>query len=139
MVTRRASSQAATRNRCQRRLAGFLQIDLVIAMAIVVVALIPLATTIRTERQLCRAQYYRAVAMSIVDGETEILKAGEWRAYAEGEHAYVVTAEAASELPKGQFRLTRNETQIRLEWIPSRKANGGRIFREFSLESKDQP
>ncbi|MCS1411588.1 MAG: hypothetical protein M2R45_04788 [Verrucomicrobia subdivision 3 bacterium] len=120
-----------------RRQAGSLQVDLLVAMAILVIALIPLTTAIRQEQQMCRGHYYRAVAMGIVDGETEILRAGEWQAFELGEHEYSVTAQAGEQLPAGAFTLTRTETTIRLDWIPEGIGNGGRVFREFLIP--DQP
>ena len=85
----------------QKKNRGSLQIDLAVAMAILVLALIPITTSIRQERQLCRALYHRAVAMSIVDGEAEVLRAGNWRDYAIGSHEYDVSAKASSTLPAG--------------------------------------
>lgn len=103
------------------------------ALAILVLAAIPLSHSVRHERQICRGQYYRAIAMSIVDGEAEILKAGEWRSFEIGEHDYPISAEAVTELPDGKFQLTRAHDVIRLAWIPDRDQNGGRVTREFQL------
>jgi hypothetical protein len=117
----------------QKRNTGSLQVDLAVAMAILVLALIPITTSIRQERQLCRALYHRAVAMSIVDGEAEILKAGEWRDYTIGTHDYAVSAKAASTLPAGKFTLSRSESHIRLLWKPSNRNYGGSVLREFPI------
>jgi hypothetical protein len=117
----------------QKKNTGSLQIDLAVAMAILVLALIPITTSIRQERQLCRALYHRAVAMSIVDGEAEVLRAGNWRDYAIGSHEYDVSAKAASTLPAGKFTLSRSETHIQLLWKPSNRSYGGSVLREFSI------
>ncbi|MBT5709111.1 MAG: hypothetical protein HOI66_22555 [Verrucomicrobia bacterium] len=117
----------------QKKNRGSLQIDLAVAMAILVLALIPITTSIRQERQLCRALYHRAVAMSIVDGEAEVLRAGNWRDYAIGSHEYDVSAKAASTLPAGKFTLSRSETHIQLLWKPSNRNYGGSVLREFSI------
>lgn len=103
-------------------------------MAILVVALIPITHTIRQERQLCRGLYFRSVALSLVDGEIEVLKAGEWKSYSDGQHDYPITAPAAVVLPEGNFTLTRSESLVRLEWIPNRDGNGGRVIREFEIQ-----
>lgn len=123
------------KRRRQRLCKGALQFDLAVAMAILVVAMIPITHMVRQERQLCRALYFRSVALSLVDGETEILKAGEWKSYSEGEHPYSITAPSATVLPEGTFTLTRTNTVIRLEWVPKSKRSGGRVVREFEIEA----
>lgn len=119
--------------RLQKQSVGSLQVDLAVAMAILVLALIPLTTSIRQERQLCRALYHRAVAMSIVDGEAEILKAGAWKGYANGTQDYEVSAKSATTLPAGKFTLTKTPTAIRLLWKPDNRNYGGTVQREFSI------
>ena len=58
--------------------------DLIVGMAILTLAIVPLAFSFVRERQLLRAEYFRSVAMEIVDGEMEILAAGEWRNFPDG-------------------------------------------------------
>ena len=50
------------------RQAGALMVELLVAMALVAGALLPLAYSLASERRLVRATYQRAVAMEIVDG-----------------------------------------------------------------------
>ena len=63
---------------------GALMTELFVAMALLTGALLPLAYSITSEKRLARASYQRAVAMEIVDGEMEVLAAGEWRAFSAG-------------------------------------------------------
>ena len=86
-------------NRPERK-RGFLTVELVVAMAILLVAVFPLSYGFLRERQVSRACYYRAVAMEIVDGEMEVLQCGEWRAFGEGSQAYSVRAESAANTGK---------------------------------------
>jgi hypothetical protein len=116
-----------------RRQRGFLTAELVVAAAILVLAMLPLSYGIIRERTLTRACYYRAVAVEIVDGEMEVLRAGEWRVFGEGSHPYAVRAEAAKNLPPGRFNLTREGNRLRLEWVPEKRAKGGRVSREAIL------
>jgi len=58
---------------------GFLMVDLIVGMAILTLAIMPLAYSFVQERQSLRAEYFRAIAVEIVDGEMEVLAAGEWR------------------------------------------------------------
>jgi len=51
---------------------------------------LPLAYSVASEKRLARASYQRAVAMEIVDGEIEILAAGEWLAFKSGAQDYQV-------------------------------------------------
>ncbi|MCX6905654.1 MAG: hypothetical protein NTW03_19675 [Verrucomicrobia bacterium] len=109
---------------------GALMADLVVAMAILVVAALPLAFAFDQETRLCRARYHQAVAMEIVDGEMEILAAGEGRAFAQGEQPYSVQAASASNLPPGRFTLSVHGENCRLEWKPNKKGLGRPVVRE---------
>src|SRR5437867_4609286 len=102
----------------KRKQFGSLTADLVIAMGILATVMIPIAFSITYQQKLCRAAYYQAVAMEIVDGEMETLAAGEWRAYKAGTQPYLVRAESAKNLPKGRFELTVGNKRARLEWLP---------------------
>lgn len=109
---------------------AMLTTELVVAMAILFIALIPLAYSVSRDQLACRAYYQRAVAMEIVDGEMEILLAGEWQAFKEGRQGYPVTNLAVTNLGKGEFILTRSNQWIRLEWRPAKTGRGGRVVRE---------
>jgi hypothetical protein len=124
MVTRHDHLNAAC--------SGSLSLDLVVAMGILVLGLLPLSFLFAKEQQLARTYYHRAAAMAIVDGEMEILAAGGWRAFDEGTHVYATRAETATNLPPGDFVLTREGDRLRLEWIPEGKP-AGRIARETTI------
>ena len=115
------------------RRCGFLTTELVVAMAILLVAVFPLSSAFLHERQLGRACYYRAVAMEIVDGEIEVLQTGAWQGISEGSHAYSTRAESAKNLPSGRFVLTRAGKRLRLEWRPDSRGQGGPVAREVTL------
>jgi hypothetical protein len=120
--------KAFQKNSVQRRAA--LTTELVIAMAILATALIPISFAFIQEMKLCRAYYYKAVAMEIIDGEMEILVAGEWRAFQEGVQPYAVSAGSATNLPPGKFTLTVAGEIARLEWTPKVQGKGGKVSRE---------
>jgi hypothetical protein len=126
MVSRRTYSNLPKR--------GALVMELVVAMAILAIAVVPLAFSFVHERQLLRRAYTNAVAMEIVDGEMEVLAAGEWQAYPKGTHPYSVKALAATNLPRSVFELTITNKRVRLEWIPQQHHVGGRIVREAQVE-----
>lgn len=111
-------------------LRGALSTDVAIALAILCVAMIPLSYAFLKDRVVGKAYYQRAVAMEIVDGELEVLLAGEWRAYPEGAQPYAVSSLAATNLGKGEFLLTRSNNLVRLEWRPAEKRQGGKVARE---------
>ena len=112
---------------------GWLMAELLVAIAIFLVALMPIAYSFTAERKVARADYDRAVAMEIVDGEMEVLVAGEWRAFPVGTHPYAVNAQARTNLPDGQFTLTVESNKVRLEWQPAVKGHGGPVVREVTL------
>ncbi len=113
---------------------GALMTELAVAMSILVLVFFPLAYSIRSEQRLIRASYQRAVAMELVDGEIEVLAAGAWKTFAPGAHKYSVQANAATNLPPGQFLLTIGNAKLRLEWKPSVKGHGGSVVREVTLK-----
>ena len=106
----------------------------VVAMGVFTLACLPLAFEFLRERDLCHAYYLRAVAMEIVDGEMELLAAGEWRAFQTGRQPYTVKAESATNLPPGLFVLTVAEDRLRLEWSPQAHRKGGAVVREVKLK-----
>ncbi len=126
MVMRLAGSGA--------RQTGALMVELLVAMALVAGALLPLAYSLASEKRLVRATYQRAVAMEIVDGEMEVLAAGAWRAHSAGAHDYPIHSIAATNLPPGHFLLTVQGSTVRLEWRPRVKMHGGAIVREVTLK-----
>ena len=109
---------------------GALHADLLAALFVLVVAMIPLAVGFVSDQKILRAHYRHAVAMEIVDGEMEVLVAGEWRAQPEGTRPYEVKAAAAKNLPPGKFIFTRTGTTLRLEWVPDKGGPGSRVIRE---------
>jgi len=127
MVTRITTS-------CRHR-SGVLMTELLIAMAMMVGVLLPLAYSITSEKRLARTAFHRAVAMEIVDGEMEILAAGEWRTLSQGKHEYPIHVAAATNLPPGRFLLTVSTNKVRLEWQPIAKKYGGPVvFREARIK-----
>lgn len=111
---------------------GILITELVVAMAILVIAVLPLGYSLIEDARSLHANYQRGIAMEIVDGEMEILAAGEWRSVSEGSHPYTIHAKAAANLPPGQFQLTRTGHHLRLEWRATRAQGIGAIVREVT-------
>ena len=105
-------------------------IEMMMALGILVTILLPLGFSFVDEQHVCRVYYWRAVAMEAVDGEMEVLAAGEWRAFAEGTTLYTVHAEAAKYLPPGTFTLTVHGPRLRLEWRPEKSRFGAPVARE---------
>ena len=113
---------------------GLLMVDLLVAMAIFALAIMPLAFSYVRETRLLRAEYFRGAAMEIVDGEMEILVAGEWRNLPDGSQPYAVHARAAANLPPGRFQLTRTGNHLRLEWASDRRQGIGTVVREVTFK-----
>ncbi len=117
----------------RKRQQGLLEIDLAIALVILSVAILPLAFSFAREREALRADYCRAVANEIVDGEMEILAAGDWKNYPDGAQTYAVQSRAAANLPAGHFELTKNGNHLRLEWTPEKRQGIGAVVRETTV------
>jgi hypothetical protein len=109
---------------------GSMMIEMMTALAILVAILLPLGLSFVDEQHVCRVYYWRAVAMEAVDGEMEVLAAGEWRNFAEGTMPYVVHTESAKHLPPGKFTLTVHGPGLRLEWRPEKSRFGAPVVRE---------
>lgn len=126
----------ALKTPCQNRREerGLLELDLVVALAILALAVIPLAFSFIDGRKALRADYCRAVANEIVDGEMEILVAGNWKDFPDGSHAYLVHCRAANNLPPGHFELTKNGKHLRLEWTPNTRVGVGAVVREITIQ-----
>lgn len=116
---------------CQR---ASLTAELLVAISILLVAVLPIAYSFEKEQRAMRATYGRAIAMEIVDGEMEVLLGGEWRAFAPGSHVYPIDAAAQTNLPPGQFTVTIEANKVRLEWQPSLKGYGGPVVREGTVK-----
>ena len=117
----------------RRRRAGALMVELLVAMALLTGALLPIAYSLASERRLVRAIYQRSVAIEIVDGEIELLAAGGWRAFSPGTHEYPIHARSATNLPPGHFTVSIQDKHLRLEWKPGVKMHGGPVVREVTL------
>jgi hypothetical protein len=120
-------------NAQRRRTPGFLEVDLLIGLAILTLAVVPLGFAFARERHVLKIEYCRSVANKIVDGEMEILAAGAARNLPDGAQAYAVHANAASQLPPGHFQLTKNGNHLRLEWTPDKKRGVSAVIRETTL------
>jgi hypothetical protein len=113
---------------------GAIIFEVVMAMAILVIAVLPLGFTLHSDAKLFRVTYQQAVAMEIVDGEIEILAAGGWRDIPEGSRPYAVHANAATSLPPGRFLLTRAGNHLRLEWSAAKKSGIAPVIREVTVK-----
>jgi hypothetical protein len=116
--------------RKQRSRRGSLVFEMLIALGLVAALAMPLGLAIHRDHQVCRAYYYRTVAMEIVDGELEVLAAGAAKSLSAGVQPYAVRADAARNLPKGEFWVSRTNGWLRLEWRPEAQAVGGSVLRE---------
>jgi hypothetical protein len=107
--------------------------ELLVAMGILVLVMIPISLSFIGERREYGIYYHRAIALEVVDGEMEILRAGEWRAFPEGTQTYTVNNPSAANLPPGRFVLTRQAQHIRLQWLPASRNQRGIVTRETDV------
>jgi hypothetical protein len=121
------------RRQHQRAERGFLLIEAAMAMALLLIAVLPILAGRRADAQLFRVTYERVAAMEIVDGEAEILAAGAGRNLPEGANALAVHAQAAQNLPNGRFQVIRHGNRLRVEWTPAEKSGVGQIAREVTI------
>jgi len=125
----------APRKSAPTRRRGMLITEAVIAMGILVVAVIPLGYVFLKDARLFHMAYHRSIAIEMVDGEMEILAAGEWQSFPEGTNAYPARIETAALLPHGRFLFIRSGKHLRLEWSPTEHETGiGAVVREVTVK-----
>jgi len=117
-----------------RSRSGFLMVDLIVALAILSLAIMPLGFSFARERQILKIEYFRSVANEIVDGEMEILAAGDWKNFPDGAQSYTVHSRAAANLPPGHFQLTKTGNHLRLEWSSDNYRGIGAVVREVTVK-----
>ena len=113
---------------------AYLEVDLLVALAILSLAIMPIGFSFARERQVLKMEYCHSVANEIVDGEMEILAAGDWKNYPDGLQNYPVNARAAASLPPGHFQLAKTGNHLRLEWNSDEKHGLGTIVREITIQ-----
>ena len=113
---------------------GFLEVDLLVGLAILSLAIVPVGFSFARERQVLKIEYTRSVANEIVDGEMEILAAGAWKNFPDGAQSYPVHANAGASLPPGHFQLTKTGNHLRLEWTPDKRQGIGAVVREVTVK-----
>ena len=119
--------------RLTNRLA-FLQLDVAVAITVLALVFIPLSVSSSGDLDLARRHYFEAVALQLIDGEMDVLLAGERRKYTPGEHRITPVGESVQNLPEGEFVLTVKEKQLTLAWVPTKRAKWGRAERVVELK-----
>ncbi len=116
------------------RCRAFLQLDVAVAITVLALVFIPLSVSSSGDLDLARRHYFEAVALQLIDGEMDVLLAGERRKYTTGEHRITPVGEAVQNLPEGEFVLTVQEQKLTLAWMPNKRAKWGRIERVVELK-----
>ena len=119
--------------RLTNRLA-FLQLDVAVAITVLALVFIPLSVSSSGDLDLARRQYFEAVALQLIDGEMDVLLAGERRKYTPGEHQIKPVGGAVQNLPEGEFVLTVHDQKLTLAWVPTKRAKWGRVERVVQLK-----
>ncbi|HEV2693608.1 MAG TPA: hypothetical protein VG347_11995 [Verrucomicrobiae bacterium] len=121
------------RQQSERR-RGFLQFDLVMGLAILTIAVVPVGFSFARERQALLTESRRYVINELVDGEMEILAAGAAKNLPDGSQTLPVPSRAATSLPPGHFQLAKTGNHLQLTWLPDEKCGLANISREATLQ-----
>ena len=113
---------------------AFLQLDVAVAITVLALVFIPLSISSSGDLDLARRHYFEAVALQLIDGEMDVLLAGERRKYTTGEHRITPVGEAVQNLPEGKFVLTVHDQKLTLAWVPTKRAKWGRVERVVELK-----
>lgn len=125
MVIRRPSRQ---------RTRGALSVELVIALAMFLIAFVPLGVLATRESRLARSLYFRAVAGEILDGELEVLLAGGWKSLSPGTNDLFVRAEATNSLPPGRFVAVFDPPRLMVQWRAQKPHTGADTLRRGEVQ-----
>lgn len=104
--------------------------EILIGMAIFWAAIVPLSLSFMNNQRTVKRLYQKAVTMEMIDGEMEVLVAGEWSSFKEGSQPYPIDAGQAKVLPHGAATLTVTGNHLKLEWKPEDGRKGDFIVRE---------
>jgi len=113
---------------------AFLQLDVAIALTVLALVFIPLSVSSSGDLDLARRHYFEAVALQLIDGEMDVLLAGERRKYTTGEHRIKPVGDAVQNLPEGKFVLTVQDEKLTMAWVPTKRAKWGRVERVVQLK-----
>ena len=113
---------------------AFIQLDLMLAVSILMLLFIPFGVTSSGKLDLARRQHFEAVALQMIDGELDVLLAGERQKYPLGEHKITPPGAAVKTLPVGEYILVVKENQLSIAWVPEKEAKWGRVEREVTLK-----
>ena len=116
------------------RCRAFLQLDVAVAITVLALVFIPFSISSSGDLDLARRHYFEAVALQLIDGEMDVLLAGERRKYTIGEHRITPVGEAVQNLPEGEFVLTVHDQKLTLAWVPTKRAKWGRVERVVQLK-----
>lgn len=111
---------------------GFLEADLAIALVLLLVAVLPLAYSFRADFKALRVANERAAALSLVDGQMEVLLAGAGRQFPPGTNVIELAGAAAVNLTTNRALVIVEGNRLRLEWRPAGRSSTG-ILREGAL------
>lgn len=114
---------------------GALTTEMLVAMAFLLVTILPLSYSFAKEQLYLRTCYQRSIAMEMVDGEMEVLLAGEWQAFSPGTHEYAPRSSAVlKNLLPGKLELKLDAKRLRLTWQPEGRDQGGKVIREAMIK-----
>ena len=95
---------------------GALEVDMLAALTLLFVAVLPLGYSFYADQKGMRAGYERAVAMELLDGEMERLVAGAVNNLPPGTNEITLPGNAATNLHPAVARRIVGTNFIRLEW-----------------------
>jgi hypothetical protein len=118
------------RSPLSRKRDGWMNVDLLVAIALLLLVVLPLAYGMVGERRLLDAELRRAALVELLDGELEILLAGEWRNRPEGESDVPLTGAATARLQPGRCVLVKTGKNLRLEWRSEKRDGAVSVSKE---------
>lgn len=124
-------------DRSSNRTHRFAMVEIIAAMMILSVVIAVVTVNAAMERRRMRALYHRSVAEQVLDGYRDILAAGAWRQYSDGQHSMEIDATAFQALPDGDtiLRISRRKGHVSfsLEWSAESPSGIGTVRKEADI------
>lgn len=123
---------------CTGRRRGGILMELLVALALLALVLLPLAGGFAGQRRMAKQLSQRLVLTELIDGEMEFIAAGRWRRFTEGTNTLEIEMPPGFLPPPGRTFVIRNVNHFKVVWEPETRLAIGRIERHWTAPVRQQ-
>ena len=115
-----------------RRKVGAIHLEAILALALTAAVLLPISGIVVSQRRIASDLTRHLTMIELVDGEMELIAAGDWVRYPEGTHSVPLPSPEGFVPPVGELTLVRQGREFSLAWRPANRWIGGGIERRWT-------